>query len=160
MTSAFKEYWAEPGLIIITIVHCATVIAFVDDMSPAVSVKPPHYSLRLNIQQLTRRHWNKFSVTPMLISASQKSSKVSPLVGRFTQAWWHFARQLQLCCLSWLNPFISCLPTNLHDRQQLTPCLDSCFVMHMNHVNIPEYTKHFRAYSDLGSQGATNARYM
>ena len=25
------------------------------------------------------------------------------------------------------------------------------------HVNIPAYTEHFRAYMDLGNQGATNA---
>ena len=25
------------------------------------------------------------------------------------------------------------------------------------HVNIPEYMKHFRAYMDLGNQGVTNA---
>ena len=25
------------------------------------------------------------------------------------------------------------------------------------HVNIPEYTEHFRTYTDLGNQGATNA---
>ena len=59
--------------------------------------------------QITCRHCSKFSVAPLSIWMSQK--QYSKLIGCFwfTQARWEVAGQLQLHCLSRLNPFIPCV---------------------------------------------------
>ena len=121
----------------------------------------------------THTHFIKFSVTPMSIWMSQNSSTVSPsVVSQFwsTQTHWQVARQVQLHCLSKLNLLIPCVCTitypvfisNLHGRQQVALVnLDVQSMEVVNHageqVNILEYTEHFRVYTDLGKQGATNA---
>ena len=50
---------------------------------------------------------------------------------------------------------------NLYGRQQVASVIhavqSSAGVDHAcEHVNIPEYTEHFRAYTDLRNQGVTN----
>ena len=63
-----------------------------------------------------------------------------------------------MCLHNHLPVFIG----NLHGRQQVVPViLDVQSMEVVNHareqVNILEYTEHFRVYTDLGKQGATNA---
>ena len=90
--------------------------------------------------QLTQAN-SKFSVAPM-IWTPHTSRSGSPLVV--------VARQLKLHCRSRLNPFIACVCVfTYHDHAR-------------EHVNIPEFTEHCRAYTDLGNQrGQTrvNNRY-
>ena len=82
-------------------------------------------------------------------------------------------RQLQLHCLSWMNPFIPCVcaftylslsiiftaDTSSSNRLQLSLLFSRVQLLNhiREHVNIIlEYTEHFRAYRDLGIQGVTN----
>ena len=49
---------------------------------------------------------------------------------------------------------------NFHSRQCVAPIVLAvhAVVNHgCEHVNIPEYMEHFKMYTDLGNQGATNA---
>ena len=47
---------------------------------------------------------------------------------------------------------------NTGGEPELIAVQSSAVVNHAReHVNIPEYTEHFRTYTDLGNQGATNA---
>ena len=115
--------------------------------------------------QITRRHYSKFSVAPMSILTSQNNSTVSSSVvfdshrrvGRLPGSY------SQLHCLSRLNPFIPCVCAFIYLSSSIiftedTSSSSHAVVNHARaHVNIPEYTEHFRMYTDLGNQGATNA---
>ena len=80
-------------------------------------------------------------------------------------------RQLQLHCLSRLNPFIPCVcaftylsssilfTADTVTETRVAPVVLAVSVVNhaREHVNIPDYTEHFGAYADLGNQSATNA---
>ena len=166
ITSTFKEYWGQAWAdYIVTIATYAAV--------PVVS---QHVSLYSSTSTITRRHCSKFSITPMSTWISQHSSTVSSSavldshkrVGKFSC----LCRQLQLHCLNRLNPFIPCVCTFTYLSSSVIftadtssssrPCCSiKCMHAVVNgtceHVNIPEYTEQFRAYTDLRNQGATNA---
>ena len=93
------------------------------------------------------------------IWTSQNSSTLlSPCINHFwfTQACWQVAGQLQLKCLSRLNPwFIPCvcaftyLPSSIIFTADMS--IAPAVKYHIcEHVNIPKNMEHFRAYIDSG----------
>ena len=109
-------------LITVTVAQFCSCHSFCIWYEPAVPVMPLHCSLQLNVQQLTCRYCN---IVQCRVYVDINITK-EQYTARFTQAWWHFAWPVQLCFLSWLNSFISCVCTfhlpvfigNLHGRQQ------------------------------------------
>ena len=61
-----------------------------------------------------------------------------------------------------LHIYLPVIVDNLHGRHKLAPVVlavqSSAVVKAHEHVNIPEYIKYFRAYTDLGNRDATNVR--
>ena len=49
---------------------------------------------------------------------------------------------------------------NLHGTSSSSRLCCSVVNHAREHVNITDYTEHFRVYTDLGNQGATNVRYI
>ena len=101
--------------------------------SNAIGVSALLVCMALHLQ-ITRRHCSKFSVVPMPlnITKQQYSQPISRF--RFTKAHWHVLGSIDIFMV---------------DHQL------SAVVNHAReHVNIPEYMEHFRAYIDLGNQVA------
>ena len=120
--------------------------------------------------QITCRHCSKFSVVFMSIWTSQNSSTVSSLVA-FDSHCRHVGKlpgsYSSTVSVGWIRLYHVSVhsPTCLHrlsSRQtRVAPVVlavqSSAVVNHTReHVDIPEYTEHFRVYTDFGNQGATN----
>ena len=103
--SVFKQYWGELELIIFDNSYIAR--QQYHDISTLVLL----VCTALH-PQITCRHFSKFSVTPMSRNVTKQQlahEAYSQAHLVFTQMHWQVPMQLQLHCLSMLNPFIPCV---------------------------------------------------
>ena len=145
------EYWGQAWADYCDISYIASSASDVSALLVCMALHP----------QITHR---QFSVAPISISTSQNSSTVSPSV--VSDSHWHVGK-LPNSYTSRYSSTISVGWISLYHVSAHSPISHSVFVgiiltadkVQSSAVvyHAPEYMEHFRAYTDLGNQGVTNA---